>query len=69
MYALRLPDAERASAIAAGAKRVWEYPAYPGLGVKANTFDLATIGPEWVFGNWARQEPEWIAAAYDNSAD
>lgn len=70
-YALRLPDAERAAAIIAGAKTVHEYPAYPELNVLASTFDLADFGPEWVFGRWYKGEDQWCRAGYDlaGSAD
>ena len=65
MYALRLPDAARANAIAEGAKTLWEYPAYPGLGVPASSLDLKTIGPEWVFGTWSPRELEWIVSGFE----
>ena len=41
-YALRLPEAERRKALAAGASRVKEYPV-------ELSFDLGQVGEEWVF--------------------
>ena len=64
-YALRLPESERDTATAAGAKTVHEYPAYPELNVEASTFDLAEFGPEWVFGGWFKSEDQWCRAAFD----
>ncbi|MCC6443159.1 MAG: hypothetical protein IT210_06855 [Armatimonadetes bacterium] len=63
-YALRLPEAERAEALAAGAGRIHRYPAYPQIGIAASALDLEEIGPEWVFGGWLPQEPAWCRAAY-----
>jgi hypothetical protein len=60
-YALRLPEDVRAAALAAGARRVHEYGVGPPL-------DLATIGPEWVFGAWLKGEEEWCLAAYGFAA-
>jgi len=57
-YALRLPDAERAAAIALGATRIKHYPGAPSL-------DLASIGEAWVFCGWYRGEDAWVRAAYD----
>lgn len=56
-YALRLPPREHAEALAAGAPRVHAYPSGPA-------FDLAELGPEWVFGRWRAEEERWCAAAY-----
>ena len=67
-YALRLPPAERASAIARGAETVHYYPAYPELNIAASTLDLARFGPEWVFGHWLKGEEEWCRAAFDAAA-
>ncbi len=63
-YALRLPAREREEALHAGAKRLYEYPAYPGLGIEASTLDLDDIGKEWVFGGWFKGEEDWCLAAY-----
>jgi hypothetical protein len=63
-YAFRLPAAERAAALAAGAETVHRYPAYPELGIPTSVLDLAEIGEEWVFGGWRRGEEEWCRAAY-----
>ena len=60
-YALRLPDAVRKEALAAGAKRVYVYP-------KSPAFDLDTVGSEWVFCQWHEAEAEWCRAAYDFAA-
>jgi hypothetical protein len=64
-YALRLPAPERAEALRSGAKTVREYPAHPALGVEPSRLDLATIGPEWVFGDWREDEIRWCRAAFD----
>jgi hypothetical protein len=56
-YALRLPPAEHAAALAAGGKLVHEYR---GAGA---TLDLRDVGPDWVFGCWDAREPEWLATA------
>lgn len=64
MYALRLPAKEREEALGAGAKRLYEWPAYPELGVEASTLDLDDIGEEWVFGGWFKGEEDWCLAAY-----
>lgn len=58
-YALRLPDATRAAALAAGAERLKTYP------VNQPSFNLDDIGPEWVFGRWKSDEPAWCLAAYE----
>lgn len=57
-YALRLPVAQHAAALAAGATRIMRYP------VRQPDFDLAEIGPEWVFGRWFQAEPDWCRAAH-----
>lgn len=64
-YAFRLPPEVRAAAMAAGAKRVYQYPAYPELNIQASALDLAEIGEEWVFGDWLKGEDEWVKSAYD----
>jgi hypothetical protein len=64
-YALRLPENERQAAIAAGAQRAREYPAYPALGVEASRLDLDLFGVEWVFGGWFAEEDAWCRAAFD----
>jgi hypothetical protein len=63
-YALRLPAAGRAAALAAGAETVHRYAAYPELGIPASVLDLAEIGEEWVFGGWRTDEEEWCRAAF-----
>lgn len=57
VYALRLPPAERQEALEKGAKRVHVYP--------SSTFDLDTVGEEWVFGRWFQDEARWCLAAYE----
>ena len=64
-YGLRLPPPARAKAIRAGAKTIHEYPAYPELNVAASRFDLADLGPEWVFGAWLKGEEDWCRAAFE----
>jgi hypothetical protein len=63
-YALRLPTKEREEALRAGAKRLYEYPAYPELDIQASRLDLDDIGEEWVFGGWFKGEEDWCLAAY-----
>lgn len=65
MLALRLDPEGARAAEAAGAKRVFQYPAYPNLGVPASQVDLATMGPGWVFGTLKKQERDWCRAAYE----
>ena len=60
-YALRLPEAERADALRAGATRAKHYPA-------GQSFDLSEIGDEWVFCGWFRGEEEWCLAAFELAA-
>jgi hypothetical protein len=60
-YALRLPEAERAEALRAGATRVKQYPT-------GQSFDLSEIGGEWVFCGWFRGEEEWCLAAFELAA-
>lgn len=67
-YALRLPPRLRPAALASGATTRWSYPAYPELGIGASALDLASVGPEWVFGKWLPQECEWCRAAYAYAA-
>jgi hypothetical protein len=64
-YALRLPPAERALAIAAGAETVHHYPAYAGLNIAASRLDLTRFGPGWVFGSWLKGEEDWCRAAFE----
>ena len=57
-YALRLPEAVGAEALAAGGTRIKTYPRSPSL-------DLDVIGPEWVFCSWFAGEEGWCLAAYE----
>jgi hypothetical protein len=68
-YALRLPAAERAAALRAGAGTVHRYPAHPELGIPASALDLAGIGEEWVFGCWREGEIAWCRSAYEGAGD
>ena len=67
-YALRLAPADVEAALASGAEQVHNFPAYPELDVEASTLDLRTIGRDWVFGAWHRDEPRWIRAAFEAAA-
>ena len=61
-YALRLPPALSAEAMASGATqtRTWTAPDGP------RTYSLAKYGPDWWFGLWRTDEDErWSRAAYD----
>lgn len=57
-YALRLPPREFSEAVQAGAQRVYTYPSSPPI-------DLETIGDEWIFCRWYKNEEYWCAAAYE----
>ncbi len=57
-YALRLPAAERAAAMLAGATRIAHYSG------GQPSFDLDEIGPEWVFCKWSPGEEAWCLAAF-----
>jgi len=57
-YALRLPERIRHEALAAGATRLKAYPRHPSL-------DLDSIGPEWVFCLWLKNEERWCLSAYE----
>jgi len=61
-YVLRLPEAERAEALAAGAQTRFDYTVGKG---EARTLDLNEIGEEWVLGGWREAEPRWCLAAYE----
>ena len=58
VYALRLPSEIRAEAERAGAGTLHRFS-------DGSTLDLAQLGPEWRFGLWYRDEPEWCRAAYE----
>jgi hypothetical protein len=58
-YALRLPEPSRAQALRAGATRIKHYP------VSQPSFDLADIGPDWVFCGWFADEETWCLAAFE----
>ena len=57
-YALRLPEDTRQEAVLAGAERVKKYP----LG---GSLDLETIGREWTFCGWFKDEERWCLSAYE----
>ena len=66
-YALRLPEQAQSEAVRQGAKTVWTYNDawLKGLGREHDTvLDLASWGPNWVFGNWLPDECDWCLAAY-----
>ena len=55
-YALRLTDADRRAAVAAGAEVVHTFATSGG------TLDLdASFGSGWVFGSWDEREGAWLA--------
>lgn len=60
-YALRLPEPVRSEALAAGATRIKHYP------VGQPSFDLATIGPAWVFCGWFAGEAAWCLSAFEHA--
>lgn len=60
-YALRLSAADHAAAVRAGlrASTTW---------AGGKTTDLpATLGPDWLFGGWARGEPAWCLKVFQDS--
>ena len=61
-YALRLPEPVRTEAIGLGATRIKHYP------VRQPSFDLADVGPEWVFCGWFTNEEAWCLAAFEYAA-
>jgi len=61
-YALRLPERERQEALQAGAPLVRTYS-------DGSKFDIAEVGPEWVFGDWLKDEDRWCLAAFLFAAD
>jgi hypothetical protein len=61
-YAMRLPPAERAEAIAGGARRQYSFT------TSKTMLDLDDIGDEWVLGFWSPEELRWCVAAYEFAA-
>jgi hypothetical protein len=59
-YGLRMPDADRGQALAAGAQTIFKYSTGDWL-------DLARIGEEWVLAKWLDAEPQWCLRAYENA--
>jgi hypothetical protein len=73
-YALRLPPGPRAELVAAAVRHAEERAdkfALRAVDVHeysdGSTFDLATVGKEWVFGSWLPGETDWCRAAYDHA--
>ena len=62
MYALRLPEAERAEALRANGDRSFVVNGITWL-------NLDQIGEEWAFGHWGREEVSWCLAAYEWAGD
>ena len=60
-YGLRLPPAEHAEAVRAGAQREHAYS-------DGSRLDAEALGADWVLGGWFRPEPDWCLAAYDHAA-
>lgn len=58
-YALRCPEEARRP----GALRVQRYR----YAKTTDTMDLASLGPDWVFGDWAKGEEVWCLKAYENA--
>ena len=54
-YVLRVPDEalEESSRLGCRATRTWSDGTHTDLG--------AELGPGWMFGNWMKEESEWIA--------
>lgn len=57
-YALRLPALKHQEALNAGAERIHQYS-------NGDELDLDSIGKEWVFGSWLKDETAWCLAAYE----
>jgi hypothetical protein len=57
-YAVRLPEGIRRAAIAAGARTKQRYST-------GDSLDVEQIGPDWVMGNWLKEEAEWCLKAYE----
>src|SRR5215467_4721579 len=57
-YALRLAEPARAAADVLGAKTRIEVR-------NGDPYDIAQAGPEWRFGKWFADEPDWCRAAYE----
>ena len=60
-YGLRLPAAERAEAMRAGARREHTYS-------DGSRLDAEVLGAGWVLGGCLRPEPEWCLVAYAHAA-
>jgi hypothetical protein len=56
-YGLRLPEGDRAGALAAGAETIARYS-------NGDSLDVTRIGDEWVLGKWLDAETAWCFAAY-----
>jgi len=67
-YAMRLPPEIRASALKAGATRIFHYRSHSKQ-IDVATFDLSEIGDEWVFCHWLKGEEQWCIAAYEFATD
>jgi hypothetical protein len=59
-YGLRIPEPERAQAIAVGAQTIHRY-------ANGDWLDVVLIGEEWVLGKWLSAEPQWCLRAYENA--
>jgi hypothetical protein len=62
VYALRLPELERAEAIANGSKRTHTYS-------NGSVLNVEEIGDEWVLGSWLSSEAAYCLAAYRLAGD
>jgi hypothetical protein len=58
-FGLRGPDRDRYLSVQAG--DVHDYS-------DGSTFDISTVGKEWVFGGWLEGEANWCLAAFEHAA-
>jgi hypothetical protein len=58
-YCLRLPEGVLEEALRAGCKTSTRWT----TGGETNIQE--ELGPDWIFGAWAKQEPDWCRTVYD----
>jgi hypothetical protein len=59
-YCLRLPDGVLEEALQSRCYSTTDWPRGGGTNIQER------LGPDWIFGAWATQEPEWCRAVYDH---
>ena len=58
-YVLRLPQEVVTLAIGSGAKTITKWTGGGQTDVSKE------LGPDWVFGGWLKQEPQWCRALFE----